>query len=376
MAQNKQNLDELGRIIFDTVDRAVNSQDFQQLSQSIRKTVDRAVSARKESVSGSVPTAMNRSRKLYCSPFWKQVKAIVQMWCGVHVSLFGALGILGAALSEEPLFNELFAVGFLIMILGLGLWMFFSGMRTNSLNSRFKIYRRIIGNNTHCALKLLAAGMNKSIDFVRQDLQRMIDKRFFKEGYFNKEKTHILTSHESFLNYEQCRVQLEERRQETVQKSTTDQQNTQVRAILEQGKAYIEEVRRCNDVIPGEEVSEKISRIELITQRIFDRVEAHPEIIPDLKKLMEYYLPMTVKLLRAYADMDMQPVQGETIQASKREIEDTLDTINEAFENLLDDLFEDTAIDVSSDISVLQTLLAQEGLTGDDFAKLKDQTKS
>jgi 5-bromo-4-chloroindolyl phosphate hydrolysis protein len=114
----------------------------------------------------------------------------------------------------------------------------------------------------------------------------------------------------------------------------------------------------------------------LLTQKIFDRVERHPEIIPDLKKLMEYYLPMTVKLLRAYADMDMQPVQGETIQSAKREIEDTLDTINEAFEKLLDDLFADTAMDVSSDISVLNTLLAQEGLTGDDFAKLKDQTKS
>ena len=376
MVRNRQNLDELGRIICDTVDRAINSQDFQQLNQSIRQTVERAVSARRESGSGSAPTAISKSKKLYCSPFWKQAKAIGQMWCGFHVSAFGALGILGAALSEEPVSGALFMAGFFMAILGLGLWMFFGGMRTNALCRRFKIYRRIIGDNTHCTLKLLAAGMDKSVDFVRQDLQRMIDKRFFKEGYFNEEKTHILTSHESFLNFEQCRVELEERREETVQKNSAEQQNTQVRAVLEQGKAYIEEVRRCNDAIPGEEVSEKISRIEMITQRIFDRVEEHPEIIPDLKKLMEYYLPMTVKLLRAYADMDMQPVQGETIQSSKREIEDTLDTINEAFENLLDDLFEDTAMDVSSDISVLNTLLAQEGLTGDDFAKLKDRTKS
>lgn len=374
--QNRQNLDELGRIICDTVDRAINSQDFQQLNQSIRQTVERAVSGRRERGSGSAPTAISKSKKLYCSPFWKQVKAIGQMWCGFHVSVFGALGILGAALSEEPVSGALFAVGFLIAILGLGLWMFFKGMRTNALCRRFKIYRRIIGDNTHCTLKLLAAGMDKSVDFVRQDLQRMIDKRFFKEGYFNKEKTHILTSHESFLNFEQYRVQLEERQEETVQKNSAEQQNTQVQAVLEQGKAYIEEVRRCNDAIPGEEVSQKISRIEIITQRIFDRAEEHPEIIPDLKKLMEYYLPMTVKLLRAYADMDMQPVQGETIQSSKREIEDTLDTINEAFENLLDDLFEDTAMDVSSDISVLNTLLAQEGLTGDDFANLKDRTKA
>ena len=106
-------------------------------------------------------------------------------------------------------------------------------------------------------------------------------------------------------------------------------------------------------------------------ERIFDRAETHPEIIPDLKKMMDYYLPMTVKLLNAYADMDAQPVQGETIRNSKREIEQTLDTLLLAFEKLLDDLFEDTAMDISSDISVLNTLLAQEGLTEDELTKMK-----
>ena len=108
-----------------------------------------------------------------------------------------------------------------------------------------------------------------------------------------------------------------------------------------------------------------------IVEKIFERAQKHPEIIPDLKKLMNYYLPMTVKLLDAYEEMDQQPVQGENIQASKKEIEDTLDTLNQAFEKLLDSAFQDTAWDVSSDISVLHTLLAQEGLTDDDFAKMK-----
>ena len=101
--------------------------------------------------------------------------------------------------------------------------------------------------------------------------------------------------------------------------------------------------------------------------------EQHPEIVPDLKRLMDYYLPMTVKLLTAYAEMDAQPVQGETIQASKREIEDTLDTLNLAFEKLLDSVFKETAMDVSSDISVLNTLLAREGLAEDELTKLQKQ---
>ena len=141
--------------------------------------------------------------------------------------------------------------------------------------------------------------------------------------------------------------------------------------MLDRGNAFLREIRRCNDAIPGEQISAKISRMELIVRRIFERAEAHPEIVPDLKKLMDYYLPMTVKLLNAYAEMDAQPVQGETIRASKKEIEETLDTLNYAFEKLLDDLFQDAAMDVSSDISVLNTLLAQEGLTDDGFSNLK-----
>lgn len=54
---------------------------------------------------------------------------------------------------------------------------------------------------------------------------------------------------------------------------------------------------------------------------------------------MNYYLPTTLKLLNAYEEFDSQPVQGENIRSAKQQIEATLDTINVAFENLLDKLF-------------------------------------
>ena len=103
--------------------------------------------------------------------------------------------------------------------------------------------------------------------------------------------------------------------------------------------------------------------------KIFDRVEQNPASVGDIRKMMEYYLPTTIKLLQAYQDLDAQPVQGENIISSKKEIEKTLDTLNRAFEKLLDDLFQETAWDVSTDISVLHTMLAQEGLTEDGLKK-------
>ena len=96
--------------------------------------------------------------------------------------------------------------------------------------------------------------------------------------------------------------------------------------------------------------------------------------MPDLQKLMDYYLPMTVKLLNAYADMDAQSIQGENIQNAKREIEQSLDTLNQAYEKLFDSVFMETALDVSSDISVLHTMLAQEGLTEDELTKMRNKS--
>jgi len=228
----------------------------------------------------------------------------------------------------------------------------------------------------------LARGVGKSEKYVRRELRKMISVGYFPQGHLDKEESNLIISEETYQLFERSRLQLEQRQQEAKRLQEAERERKaaashlpQVQEVLDKGNAFLAEIRRCNDAIPGYEISEKISRMELIVQRIFERAESHPEIIPDLKKLMDYYLPMTVKLLKAYADMDSQPVQGETILASKREIESTLDTLNLAFEKLLDSVFADTALDVSSDISVLQTLLAQEGLTDDGLSEIKKQRK-
>ena len=146
----------------------------------------------------------------------------------------------------------------------------------------------------------------------------------------------------------------------------------EVEAIVRKGEEYIRKIHACNDAIPGEEISAKIARMEMLIGRIFDRVEQNPQVVGETQKLMSYYLPTTLKLLEAYVELDRQPVQGENIATSNREIAETLDTLNTAFEKLLDSLFQETAWDVSSDISVLKMMLAQEGLGPDDFQKKEE----
>lgn len=383
MTQHNRNWDDLGRSIQDVVDRAVNSKDYQKLNQSIRQVAERAVDMGSEAVRKVLDSSWGAGfngnqdvKKLYGSTVGESVKSLLKALGGAPLIAFGFLGLLGGAISDTPMTDYPAAAGFLLAVLATGVWLVYSGISNSAMVKRFRVYRRTLGQKTYCSVETLASRVGKNKSFVRRDLQRMIGKGFFREGHIDKEGASFITSDETYRYYEQSRLQLEQRQQEAAAKSqkTAASQDPQVQEVLDRGKAFLSQIRKCNDDIPGEEISEKISRIEMLVQRIFERAKAHPEIVPDLEKLMDYYLPMTVKLLNAYADMDAQPVQGETIQSSKREIEATLDTLNLAFEKLLDSVFMDTAMDVSSDISVLNTLLAQEGLTQDEFSKIKEQS--
>ena len=200
----------------------------------------------------------------------------------------------------------------------------------------------------------------------------MLEKRWFLQGHLDSMNACLMTTDKAYREYVSIMRQKEEAK--AAEKASAQEKaarygyaSPEVRDTLEKGEEFISKIKACNDAIPGEEVSEKIFRMEVLTRRIFERVKEEPDTVDDIRRLMDYYLPTAIKLLEAYEELDRQPVQGENIVTSKKEIEETLDTLNAAFERLLDNLFRDTAWDVSSDVSVLKTMLAQEGLTGKDF---------
>ena len=411
MANNVQqpDWDDLGRSIQEAVDKAIGSRNFEKLNQTISDLAGRAADAGAEAVRRGVENASRakydfkiakpnppqpKPQKVQLPNVYAKTGGLTA-WAVVRTSVGGIV----AAILLFVLLTRLLALAIWgAPLLGIGsavmaaVFVGFTGLMGSGISDlrklgRFNSYRRALGANTQIALEKLARSVGKPEKFVRREVKRMIGRGLFLEGHLNKEETFLLTTNETYRNFERSRLELEERkRQEAeeqkllaareaarLEQKAASARDAQVQEVLDRGNAFIAQIRSCNDAIPGEEISGKISRMELIVQKIFQRAEQHPEIVPDLKKLMDYYLPMTVKLLTAYADMDAQPVQGETIQASKRELEDTLDTLNLAFEKLLDSVFKDTALDVSSDISVLNTLLAREGLAEDDLSKLQKQ---
>lgn len=142
--------------------------------------------------------------------------------------------------------------------------------------------------------------------------------------------------------------------------------------IEKDGQAYMERLRELNIQIPGEVISNKLYKLDYLLKRIFQTLREHPEKSDQMRRFMEYYLPTTVKLVESYAEFDSAGVEGENIRTAKEEIEKTMDTINEAFEKLLDDLYQNAAFEASADARVLKTVLAQDGYMKSDFEKQEE----
>lgn len=141
-------------------------------------------------------------------------------------------------------------------------------------------------------------------------------------------------------------------------------------AEKDQYQTILDELRRVNDAIPDEEMSDKISRLEAVSAKIFEQAKSDPDKLPRMRKFLDYYLPTSLKLLQTYAELEAQGVEGENITESKRRIEQTMDTLVHAFETQLDQLFQEDALDVSADIDVMENMLRADGLAGDTPFKL------
>ena len=151
---------------------------------------------------------------------------------------------------------------------------------------------------------------------------------------------------------------------ETKRPEAKKEEDPKVAALRKEKDRAVSELRRLNDAIPDEKISAQIDHLEEVTWKIIDHVMEKPEKKPQISRFLDYFLPTTIKLLNAYDRMDSTGVSGSNIDATKQKVETMLDTLCAAFDKQLDALFSDEALDISTDITVMENLLAQEGLSG------------
>lgn len=362
---------------WDVVQNAVNTGDYRSLNKQVRNVINDTVGGISQMGEAVKTVGTEWARKaqdyanakklpvLYTKNPPGQVSGPLMTVGGFAMTgIFGlttllcGIGTIASAQPEGAVVTALMGV-FTGVSLAIGL----TGNNIRRFVKRFKYYVRYLGQKTYCSIEELANSLGKSEAYVKKDLRKMIDKEMFLQGHLDRQETCLIVSDDMYKQYVETQKQADQRKQEEIlhqQKVSSAPEES--RRILEEGREYIAYISRCNAEIPDELMTEKLNRLELIITRIFREVENNPSIAEDLRKFMNYYLPTTRTLIDAYRDMEKETFQGENIENTKKEIEETMDTINEAFENLLNSFFKERAMDISSDISVLHTMLAQDGL--------------
>ena len=361
----------------------VKNRQQQEMSHGKQGYTNRMYSSQAESAraagNGYVPAKQMQYPQLYKKNPPGTYSGPVCKGLGIAgMMLFGSVALVLTALAAFRWPLLWIADFFAILGLGGSIATFVHGNKTIGLLNRFKSYVKQIGDKQYCDLQQLANMVGKKTAFVEKEVRDMISRGFFLQGHLDDEGKMLITSdamYENYRNAENSRKMREQKEIEEIKiREITNSYPEKVRLILEEGERYIRHVHEANDAIPGEVMSDKLYKLEDIMRRIFEQLKSDPSSADDLQKLMKYYLPTTTKLIDAYKDLDGKPSYGENnIANTKKEIEDTMDVITDAFGKIFDDMFQDAAWDISTEISTMKTMLAKEGLTGErDFVLNKE----
>ena len=253
--------------------------------------------------------------------------------------------------------------------------LFGHGLFSRNRAKRLMDYEKELRGKDYVMLDDLCAKTGYSEKQILKDI-RFIEASGIAPGLTIDEKeTCLLLTDQARKQYsdaEEARIrrELEELRKKEEQeflemkKKLASKEERELIHFNEEMKAFLDDLQVKKTEIDSPDLCQYVEDIEVLLKQITECIEEHPEMISGTGHLISYYLPCMSKLLTTYEDLEEQPIQGDNIQKTKQEIEDSFLTIKSALTNMYDELFLNVSMDISSDIQVMNAILAQDGLDG------------
>ena len=265
---------------------------------------------------------------------------------------FGCMAVINAADNLWMLPDILWYLEEIIPLLcftTVGLGVLWAGLRRRKQAHRYRSYLAMIGQRKSISISSLSAATGSPAAKVREDLEDMLDDGFFPSGFLDYGGDRLVVSGTG----------LEE--ELAPEKKAAPQQEEPAAE-----DAVLSEIRAVSGAVDNPRLSAQIDRIGIITAKILEYQRNRPEKAPQLHSFLSYYLPTTLKILRAYSQLEDQEVSGENITSAMERIEGMMDKVVEGFEKQLDLLFQGDAMDITTDVEVLERMLAKDGLSDRD----------
>lgn len=271
----------------------------------------------------------------------------------------------GLMLFGVPVFGVLCLCGIIAAV---------SGFRGTRLVRRFEQYRALLADTSVMNIADIAHGMQRTPQDVLRDIRKFIEKRWLKQGHLVEHDTALVLTDAAWNEY----IALEQRRRAAAAHSAADAKTAgsaaasdtadglpeAARAVYEASRAHLDYMREKKPCIHSAQTAREAAELIGTAEKILGRLLEYPACAAQLDTFAHYFLPSARKLFDNYIQIEDDSGASGTAAKTLDEITQALCTLSGAFERLLDSLYHDTALDVSSDIAVLNTVLAREGLSG------------
>lgn len=309
------------------------------------------VSSRSKVEKSVVKTAKQMNRAPKTSDKTSRILSIVgaAITCIFGISLVTMLGEVIAYGWYSYMMEDLFPMcGFFAG----GVAMLVAGQRMKHRSARVARYLAVMGKRSHIAVDELCAVTGKSRKKVEGDLEFMVEKGLLGAGaYLDSGRGIFFRSADAFADYANA---------------TAKKENVTPKEANEGYAGALRAIRSANDRIADPVLSEKIDHLETVAGKIFREVEEHPEKQQQAATFLNYYLPTTLKLLDSYAKFEEAGIEGENLSRAQERIEETMDALIKGFDKQLDDLYRNEAMDIDSDIRVMENMLRRDTASVED----------
>ncbi len=369
---NNFSVDDIIKGLGDTINSKINESNFADLNDTVKRSIDIALDQVNNSLIGknilgkqaNVRT-YNRGFRSANMPEINQVERyirrpenyllnlIFQLLSGITAFIMLILGIILLAIGLN------FIPFFVIFGVMFGISYFFSYRRKEI--SRFKAYLASLDHNGYAEISSMANRIGRPESSVVKDLENMIDKKYFYQGHLVENNTIFLVNDELYSYYQAGQ---ESRRKRDIEQEKFES-NKELNHFIELCRDNRNEIEVLQRSLSDTGMVEKCSEISYLIGSLEDLVSKKPDKLDRLDRFSSYYMPITTKLLGSYKDLENKPKTDTSLKAMD-EISTTMDTIIGAYKRLLDQLIQTDNIDIRSDISVLKTMLAQDGLSGEN----------
>ena len=233
-----------------------------------------------------------------------------------------------------------------------GVAMLVAGQRMKRRSARVARYLAVMGKRGYIAVDELCAVTGKSRKKIESDLDYMVEKGLLGAGaYLDSGRGIFFRSADAFADYANA---------------TAKKENVTPKEANEGYAGALRAIRSANDRIADPVLSEKIDHLETVAGKIFREVEQHPEKQQQAATFLNYYLPTTLKLLDSYAKFEEAGIEGENLSRAQERIEETMDALIKGFDKQLDDLYRNEAMDIDSDIRVMENMLRRDTASVED----------